>query len=522
MNTEQSTCALPSPSPPWDQLNWTQHERQVSRLQARIVKATREGRWGKVKALQRLLTHSFSGKALAVKRVTENKGKRTPGVDGAIWHTPGAKYEAIGSLRRCGYQPQPLRRVLIPKSNGKMRPLGIPTMRDRAMQALHLLALEPVAETCADPDSYGFRPARSTADAIAQSFIVLSNHAGPRWVLEGDIQGCFDHISHEWMLENIPTDTEVLRRWLGAGYVENRVLYPTTGGTPQGGIISPTLANVTLDGLQRLLEERFPPQRDPVQKKLLSQKVHLIRYADDFIITGGSRELLEVEVRPLVERFLHERGLRLSPEKTRIVHLTEGFDFLGQHLRQFGGKLMVVPSKKNTKAFLDKIRALVRTSRSDSQEALIWKLNPVIRGWANYHRYIMACRSFQKVDSEIWRILWRWARRRHPTKSRTWIAARYWRSTQRRRWMFAADTGERTEAGKPVWAFLALASDVRIQRHRKIQKQANPFDPHWRGYFEERALLKRYGPELLERFGFLFRKSAPQSVVKTGPASAGS
>jgi len=206
MNAEQSTCALPRPSPPWDQLNWTQHERQVSRLQARIVKATREGRWGRVKALQRLLTHSFSGKALAVKRVTENKGKRTPGVDGAIWHTPGAKYEAIGSLRRCGYQPQPLRRVLIPKSNGKMRPLGIPTMRDRAMQALHLLALEPVAETCADPDSYGFRPARSTADAIAQSFIVLSNHAGPRWVLEGDIQGCLEPCSYcplvdGWLIE---------------------------------------------------------------------------------------------------------------------------------------------------------------------------------------------------------------------------------------------------------------------------------------------------------------------------------
>ena len=214
----------------WDQIDWAKCERQAGRLQARIVKATREGRWGKVKALQRLLTHSFSGKALAVKRVTENQGKRTPGVDSVSWTTPAARLKAIGSLHRRGYRPLPLRRVYIPKANGKQRPLGIPTMKDRAMQALYLLALEPIAETAADPNSYGFRPKRSTADALQQCFNTLCRDCSPQWVLEGDIKGCFDHISHEWMLQHVPTDKAVLRQWLKAGYVENRTLFPTEAG----------------------------------------------------------------------------------------------------------------------------------------------------------------------------------------------------------------------------------------------------------------------------------------------------
>ena len=228
------------------------------------------------------------------------------------------------------------------------------------MQALHLLALEPIAETTGDPDSYGFRTARSTADAIAQCFVVLSRQDGPEWVLEGDIQSCFDRISHEWMLTNIPTDTEVLAKWLRAGYVENRTLFPTTEGTPQGGIISPTAANMTLDGLQKLLDERFPAKWDSLEKKPINPKVHLVRYADDFIITGDSRELLEWEVRPLVERFLKERGLVLSPEKTRVTHITEGFDFLGQNLRKYGGHLLIKPSKKNVQTFLEKVRGSSR------------------------------------------------------------------------------------------------------------------------------------------------------------------
>ena len=237
MNAATSACAPSGVS--WPGINWVEVQRQVRRLQARIVKATQEGRHNKAKALQWLLTHSFSGKSFAVKRVTENKGKNTPGVDKVTWQTPGAKANAIMSLRRRGYSPLPLRRVLIPKKNGKTRPLGIPVMKCRAMQALHLLALEPIAETTADPNSYGFRPRRATADAGEQCFNALSGKDCAQWVLEADIQGCFDNISHNWMMTNIPTDKAILRKWLKAGYVHQNKLFPTEAGTPQGGIITP-------------------------------------------------------------------------------------------------------------------------------------------------------------------------------------------------------------------------------------------------------------------------------------------
>lgn len=410
MNAEQSACASSGRARAWDQLDWPRVERQVRRLQARIVKATREGRWNKAKALQRLLTCSFSGKALAVKRVTDNQGKRTAGVDGVIWTSPTSKHKAIGTLRRRGYQPQPLRRVHIPKANGKLRPLGIPTMKDRAMQALYLLALAPVAETTGDRNSYGFRPGRSTADAVGQSFIMLSRKGSATWVLEGDIRGCFDNISHEWLLRHVPTDKEVLHKWLKAGFLENRTLFPTEAGTPQGGIISPTLANLALDGLERLLTEKFSAQRTP------GLKVHLIRYADDFIITGSTKELLANEVRPLVEQFLRDRGLQLSPEKTCVTSIEQGFDFLGQNLRKYGGKLLIRPSKKNTHTFLEKVRQLIRQNRGFSQTDLIRQLNPVIRGWANFHRHVVAKETFKKVEWALWYSLWRWARRRHSGK----------------------------------------------------------------------------------------------------------
>lgn len=262
----------------WHATDWQAVHRNVRRLQARIVKAEQAGKPGKVKALQRLLTHSFSGKALAVRRVTENQGKRTPGADGDLWNTPEKKAQAIRALRRRGYKPKPLRRLYIPKKNGKKRPLSIPTMHDRAMQALYLLALVPIAEVRADLNSYGFRPERSTADAIEQCFITLAKRASPQWVLEGDIRACFDRISHEWLLTHIPMDKVVLRQWLKAGYMEQGVLYPTEEGTPQGGVASPTLMNLTLDGLERLLRDRFPKPHTGY-----NAKVNLIRYADDFV-----------------------------------------------------------------------------------------------------------------------------------------------------------------------------------------------------------------------------------------------
>jgi RNA-directed DNA polymerase len=274
--------AAPNTAVDWHSIDWKKVHGTVRRLQARIVKAIREGRWHKVKALVYLLTHSFSGRALAILRVVSNSGARTPGVDGILWNTPEAKGAAFNALRRHGYQPQPLRRVTIPKSSGKRRPLGIPTMIDRAQQALHLLGLDPIAETLADGHSYGFRLERCCADALDECHKVLRgphgrDSFGPDWVLEGDIRSCFDRISHGWLLRHIFMDRKILGKWLKAGYLEKHVLFATTEGTPQGGIISPVLANRTLDGLQRLLAERFSVPRSRHRRC----KVHLVRYADD-------------------------------------------------------------------------------------------------------------------------------------------------------------------------------------------------------------------------------------------------
>jgi len=327
----------------WHSSDWDQAQRIVRRLQARIVQATQAGRGGKVRALQRLLTHSYSGKVLAVRRVTENQGKRTPGVDRVTWETPAQKMAAVQGLRQRGYRPQPLRRVYIAKSNGKRRGLGIPTMKDRAMQALYLLARDPSAEVTADPNSYGFRQERSPADAMQQCFVVLSHTDSAQWVLAGDIRACFDAISHEWLEAHIPMDKAILHAWLKAGYLDKRVLHPTEQGAPQGGSASPVRANLTLDGLEREVRDRYPK----TTRRGRAPTVNLVRFADDFIITGQSTEVLEDEVKPLVERFLGARGLELSPEKTVITHITDGFDFLGQNVRMYNGTLVIKPSHKS-------------------------------------------------------------------------------------------------------------------------------------------------------------------------------
>jgi RNA-directed DNA polymerase len=471
----------------WHAINWQAVFENVRRLQARIVKATKAGKWRKVKSLQYLLTHSFSGKSLAVRRVTENDGKKTSGVDKVLWNTPELKMDAVRSLKRRGYKPLPLRRVYIPKSNGKMRPLGIPTMKDRAMQALYLSALDPIAECQADLNSYGFRRERCCADAIAQCFVTLSRGNSAQWILEGDIKGCFDNISHDWLLANVPTDKTILRKWLKSGYMDKSVFYETEDGTPQGGIISPVLSNIALDGLERRLREKYP-RSGKGSEKGQEALVNLVRYADDFIITGKSKELLENEVKPLVEQFMRERGLELSQEKTAITHIEDGFDFLGQNVRKYGNKCLIKPSKKNVKTFLDNIRAVISGNKTATAYALIKLLNPKIRGWANYHRHVVSKETFSHVDHHIFQSLWRWAKRRHPTKPRRWIRQKYFCTVGNRSWRFFGE--HRDDEGQKHTNWLSTAVTTPIRRHTKVKGEANPYDPEWELYFEERLGVK--------------------------------
>lgn len=478
-------CASPGIATCWEAIDWQKALAYVKKLQVRIVKAQKEGHYSKVKSLQWLLTHSFYAKALAVKRVTSNQGKRTSGVDHELWLTPQAKFNAISKLNRRGYRPQPLRRHYIPKKNGKMRPLGIPTMTDRAMQTLYKFSLEPIAETYADPNSYGFRIGRSTHDAIEQCFTDLNKGKSPEWILEGDIKGCFDHISHEWLLENIPMDTQILAKWLKCGYVETRRLFPTDEGAPQGGTISPTLMNMTLDGLERLLQERLPT-RQKVNGRTHFNKLNFVRYADDFIITGESPEFLRDKVLPIVKEFLTERGLQLSEEKTVITHIEDGFDFLGKNIRKYNGKLLIKPSKTSVKSFLEKVRSIIKGNKSTKQETLIRKLNPVIRGWVNNQRYVVSSKVFSRVDYEIYKCLWQWAKRRHKKKSYEWIAQKYWHHIGSRQWTFSVPYENQSAGSESLYCKLEYATDTKIIRFKKIVAEANPFDEYWTDYFEER------------------------------------
>ncbi|MFB9068158.1 group II intron reverse transcriptase/maturase [Pseudofulvimonas gallinarii] len=447
MREHPNTVSAHSHAPDnWHAIDWRRVERNVRATQVRIVKAIQESNWRRVKALQRMLTRSFSAKASAVRRVTENQGSRTSGIDKELWTTPKTKLAAINRLQTRGYRPMPLRRVFIPKANGKQRPLGIPTMLDRAMQALYLLALEPVSESISDANSYGFRRNRSTHDAMSQLFVSLSLKASARWVLEADIEGCFDHIGHDWLLRHVPTNAEVLRKWLKAGVVHKGRLAPTDEGTPQGGIISPTLANVALNGLESKLIAHLRSRLGSTKAAKL--KVNVVRYADDFVITGESEDLLASEVRPWVEAFLAQRGLRLSEEKTRIVHIDEGFDFLGWNFRQYGGKLLIKPSTKNVKAFYRKVKEAISNRKTVRQADLVRVLNPMLRGWANYHRPVVAKAAYSRMDHLIFRALWRWSKRRHSKKNARWIKEKYFPAIGVRNGCFPPITSRTTARGR--------------------------------------------------------------------------
>jgi RNA-directed DNA polymerase len=436
--------------------------------------------------LQWLLTHSLSAKLLAVKRVTENAGKFTAGVDGVVWKTPVQKLNAAKTLEKKGYKSKPLKRVYIPKKNGKKRPLGIPTMHDRAMQALYLLALDPISETTAENCSLGFRPKRSCADAIARCFIHLSRQNSAEWILEGDIKGCFDHISHKWMLDNIPVDKRVLIQWLNAGFIDKNKLFPTKEGTPQGGIISPTLANMLLDRMEQAIYNATGIKlgKNGWQKPN-KQKIHIVRYADDFVITGSSKEILENTVLPLIEQFLQIRGLQLSQEKTIITSIYKGFDFLGQNIRKYdNGTLIIKPSKDSMKSIRAKVKTVVKKNWASPTDVLIRQLNPIIRGWCNYHRHICAKKHFIALDSIVWNTIWKWPIRRHSNKGKIWIKNKYFDSNEYSNWIFFA----KDKNGKSIR--LIKAAHINIERHRLINGKANPYDPEWNKYFYTRRMLR--------------------------------
>ncbi len=471
----------------WNQINWQHAEKVIARLQARIVKAQQEGRFGKVRSLTRILTRSMAAKALAVKKVTSNKGGRTPGVDGETWRTNEQKAQAISEINQDNYRAKPLRRKYIPKKNGKLRPLGIPTMKDRALQAVHNMALSPVAETTADPNSYGFRPYRCCQDAIEQIGIIMCKEIRPQWVLEGDIKGCFDNINHEWVMQNIPMEKKILNQWLKSGYLEGDVFHETDAGTPQGGIISPVLANMVLDGLEKMLNARYKTPRSrngktrwnpkPGMEKL---KLHFVRYADDFIITGSSKEFLEAEIKPLVSQFMAERGLDLSEEKTIVTHIEEGFDFLGFNIRTRKGKLSITPAKDRVKKFEAKIGEVIRNNPAVTAYFLIRKLNPMLRGWSNFYRHESHDEACHYLSHRIWEKLWHWACKRHPGKNKGWIKNKYFTSTATRGWIFF---GTSPEGNKEK---LFDMTSVPQECHIKITSGMNPYASEDREYFETR------------------------------------
>jgi RNA-directed DNA polymerase len=454
----------------------------VRKLQNRIVKAKIANRHRMVKKLQSLLVKSLNARILAVKRVSENKGKNTAGVDKELLDTNVKKSKYVDDLKISlkDYKSKPLKRIEIPKKNGKVRPLGIPTMFDRSMQALYKLALEPISEITADKNSYGFRPKRSTQDAMKQIWLRTTKKTSGEWILEADIKGCFDNISHQWLYDNIPLDNRLLKQWLKSGFIKNDTLFPTQAGTPQGGIISPILANMVLDGIEAIVQShkvRFQKMKDGVVLYRYSNHFNFIRYADDWVVIGNSPKHLRL-LQKDIEEFLALRGLELSKEKTHITHIRDGFDFLGFNFRKYpNNKVIVKPTNDGIKSFKSKVKEIFKLYRSSALGLLIDKLNPIIRGWGYYYRFVNSKVIFSELDKYIWYKSLNWVKRLHQRREIMKYYKKYFKPF--------SDTYKSEALSNGTKSVFRL-SIIPLVEHIKIVATANPFNKDDDKYFTKR------------------------------------
>ena len=476
----------------WGSVDWGQVEDDVRRLRQRIFTASQAGDLAKVRSLQKLMLRSRANALLSVRRVTElNAGRKTAGVDGVVVVTaPGKAFLADSVQHHGSWTPKPVKRVYIPKANGRqLRPLGIPVVLDRCLQAQVVNALEPEWEARFEPKSYGFRPGRGCHDAIACIFATVRGKTARRvWILDADLKAAFDRIEHSGLLAALGSFPArgLVEQWLKAGVVEKGRLAPTGEGTPQGGVISPLLLNVALHGMEHAAGVRYHSSGSKAGTTMADSPV-VVRYADDEVALCVSREQAE-QVKARLAEWLKPRGLAFNEDKTRIVHLDDGCDFLGFNVRRYRGKLLIKPSKAALRRHRERLAAEVKALHGANASAVIQRLNPIIRGWSAYYRSVVTSEAFANLDSYLWRLAYRWARRSHPNKSKSWVIHRYFdafNKSRRDRWVF----GDRDSG-----AYLLRHAWTKIVRHELVPGPASPDDPTLSDYWARRR--RRHPPPL--------------------------